>query len=70
MDKFALIRKQEETQEPPAEDLTQKVIDVLVSQLGYKLSEAKTMVAEAMKRNKSISCPEELFEEVYRGEAP
>ena len=70
MDKFALIRKQEDTHEPPAEDLTQKVIDVLVSQLGYKLSEAKTMVTEAMKRNKSISGPEELFEEVYRGEAP
>lgn len=68
MDKFALIRKQEQKQEPAAEDLAQKVIDLLVSQLGYKLSEAKTMVAEAMRRNRSISGPEELFEEVYRGE--
>jgi hypothetical protein len=26
------------------------------------------MIAQALNRNKSISTPEELFEEVYRGE--
>jgi hypothetical protein len=26
------------------------------------------MIAEAMKRNSAIATPEELFEEVYRGE--
>jgi Holliday junction DNA helicase RuvA len=70
MDKFALIRRQEQKDDSPAEDLGQKVTDVLVSQLGYKQSEAKAMVAEAMKRNSSVSTPEELFEEVYRGETP
>ena len=69
MDKFALIRKTEYKQQVPAIiDLAQQVIDVLVTQLGYKPSDARKLVAEAMNRNASISTPEELFEEVYRGE--
>jgi hypothetical protein len=28
------------------------------------------MIAEAFKRNSAICSPEELFEEVYRGEQP
>jgi len=36
--------------------------------LGYKIAAAKQMVVDAMKRNAGISTPEELFEEVYRGE--
>jgi len=69
MDKFALIRKAEYKQQVPViKDLAQQVIDVLVTQLGYKQSDARRLVAEAMNRNVSISTPEELFEEVYRGE--
>lgn len=69
MDKFALIRKTEHEQQVPAiKDLAQQVIEVLITQLGYKPPYARKLVAEAMNRNSSISTPEELFEEVYRGE--
>lgn len=68
MDKFALIRKTEKTEIPVDEDITSPVIDVLVSQLGYKISDARQMVTAALERNSSLSTPEELFDEVYRGE--
>jgi len=68
MDKFALIRKSQKEEIPIVEDLSQQVLDVLVDQLGYKIKEAKQMITDAMKRNSNISTPEELFEEVYRGE--
>lgn len=69
MERFAL----------PAEAATRKmsvdgetvdaVIEVLVSQLGHKISDARRLVAEALDRNRTIITPEELFEEVYRGES-
>jgi len=68
MDKFALIRKTPEEEVPVVEDLAQQVLDVLVDQLGYHKKEAKQMIIDAMERNSTISTPEELFEEVYRGE--
>lgn len=68
MDKFALIRKEEKLPPPAATDIAKQVLDVLVNQLGHKGMDARRMIAEAMKRNQSISTPEELFEEVYRGE--
>ena len=68
MDKFALIQPSQKVEIPMVEDLTQQVLDVLVEQLGYKTTVAKQMVTDAMKRNAAISTPEELFEEVYRGE--
>ena len=68
MDKFALIQPSQKVEAPETEDLSQQVLDVLVQQLGYKIMAAKQMVIDAMKRNKAISTPEELFEEVYRGE--
>jgi len=40
----------------------------LVKDLGHRLSEAQRLVKEAMLRNPNISSPEELFEEVYRGQ--
>lgn len=66
MDKFALIRKTQQEEIPIVEDLSQQVLDVLVDQLGYKIKDAKQMISNAMKRNRNISTPEELFEEVYR----
>jgi len=66
MDKFALIRKSQKVEIPIVEDLSQQVLDVLVVQLGYKIKDAKQMISNAMKRNRNISTPEELFEEVYR----
>jgi Holliday junction DNA helicase RuvA len=68
MDKFALIQPSQKIDIPMVEDLSQQVLDVLVEQLGYKTTAAKQMVIDAMKRNAAISTPEELFEEVYRGE--
>lgn len=47
-------------------DFTKQVMDVLVSQLGHKQTQARTMVIEAMRRNSDITTAEELFDEVYR----
>ena len=68
MDKFALIRKTESDEEPVTVDFSKQVLDVLTTQLGHRVADAKQMIARAMKRNSAISTPEELFEEVYRGE--
>jgi Holliday junction DNA helicase RuvA len=51
-----------------AEDFRKEVEDVLVSQLGHKLMEARQLIEDAMKRNPRIGSSEELFEEVYRGQ--
>jgi Holliday junction DNA helicase RuvA len=72
MGKFALIRE-EAPGEPLSEplvsgDFADQVINVLVDQLGHKLAEAKHMVAAALKRKPLIANPEDLFDEVYRGE--
>jgi Holliday junction DNA helicase RuvA len=68
MDKFALIRKTEKAELPVVEDFTKQVLDVLVVQLGHRRTDAKKMITDALKRNSAIANPEELFEEVYRGE--
>lgn len=68
MGKYALIRDEETNTPSPLEDFVDQVVDVLVSQLGHKMPEAKQMVQAAMKRKPLISNPEDLFEEVYRGE--
>jgi Holliday junction DNA helicase RuvA len=68
MQKFALISRAEEAELAIEEDIAEQVIDVLVAQLGHKISDAKRMVADALSRNSSVDTPEALFEEVYRGE--
>ncbi len=68
MEKFALIRKTEKKEVTIGENFLMQVQDVLINQLGYRVAEAKRMIAEAMKRNSTISTPEELFEEVYHSE--
>ncbi len=68
MGKFALIRKKDQKERSVVEDFSNQVLDVLVIQLGHRLTDAKRMISEALKRNSSISTPEALFEEVYRGE--
>ncbi len=68
MGKFALIRKEEKKEIQVAEDFSEQVYEVLVKQLGHKMTDAKRMISDAMKRNRAITTPEELFEEVYRGE--
>jgi len=51
----------------PADRLAQQVMEVLVTQLGYKAAEAKRMIQKAIRRNRAIKTAEDLFEEVYRG---
>ncbi|HYA12334.1 MAG TPA: Holliday junction branch migration protein RuvA [Thermodesulfovibrionales bacterium] len=64
---YALMPKIEVTAEV-VEDFRKEVEDVLITQLGHKLIEARQMIEEAMKRNPRITSSEELFEEVYRGQ--
>jgi Holliday junction DNA helicase RuvA len=68
MNKFALIRELEKVKALVVEDFSKQVLDVLILQLGHKRTDAKKMIDQAMKRNRAIATPEELFEEVYRGE--
>jgi len=68
MDKFALIRKGEAPPAAPQGDLTQLVLEVLTTQLGHKTADAKRMIASAFERNPAIATPEDLFDEIYRGE--
>jgi Holliday junction DNA helicase RuvA len=67
MDKYALIRYTPEKHAPTVADVAEQVIDALISQLGYRSTEAKKLVSEALERNRHITTPEELFEEVYQG---
>ena len=68
MNKFALIRELEKVKAPVVEDFSKQVLEVLILQLGHKRPHAKKLIDQAMKRNRAIATPEELFEEVYRGE--
>ncbi len=70
MSKFALMRAESKTPSPATDDVAQQVLDVMVNQLGHRVADAKRMIAEAFKRSSVISTPEDLFEEVYRGELP
>ena len=44
------------------------VMDVLVSQLGYRTTDARQLIADAMKKNSAIATAEQLFDEIYRGQ--
>lgn len=66
--KFALMREDEIPEEAEVVDFKKQVEEVLVKDLGHKSAEAQRLVKEAMVRNPGISTPEELFEEVYRGQ--
>ena len=70
MGKFALMQTESKTPPPAADDVAQQVLDVMVNQLGHRVVDAKRMIAEAFKRNPAIATPEDLFDEVYRGELP
>jgi len=69
MDRFVLSVKAIKTPLSITEETFDAVVDVLVSQLGHKLSNARRMVKEALERNPSLRTPEELFDEVYHGES-
>lgn len=66
MGRFALIQEAESEEKPAVSHFADQVLNVLVSQLGHKASDAKIMIADALKRNPDISSPEALFDEIYR----
>ena len=66
--KFALMREDQIPEPAEIEDFKKQVEEVLVKDLGHRVSEAQRLVKEALARNPSIATPEELFEEVYRGQ--
>jgi Holliday junction DNA helicase RuvA len=68
MGKFALILPEDRQVEPPVEDFSKQVLDVMIKQLGHRMADARQMIEKALKRNSAINTPEELFEEVYRGQ--
>ena len=51
-----------------ADGLRELVWEVLVKQLGHRPSEASQLVTDALRRRPSIATPEELFDEIYRGQ--
>ncbi|MBP6941014.1 MAG: hypothetical protein KBB65_04505 [Syntrophorhabdaceae bacterium] len=65
--KYALMR---EVHAPVRimEDFRKEVENVLITQLGHKILEARQLIEEALKRDPQINSAEELFEEVYRGQ--
>ena len=66
--KFALMREDQIPVDVEILDFKRQVEDVLVKDLGHKIGEAQRLVKEAILRNPNITTPEELFEEVYRGQ--
>jgi Holliday junction DNA helicase RuvA len=51
----------------PEEELRALVWEILVKQLGHRPSEASQLVTDAFRRRPTIETPEELFDEIYRG---
>lgn len=51
-----------------AEGLRELVWEILVKQLGHRPSEASQLITDALRRRPSLATPEELFDEIYRGE--
>lgn len=50
------------------EGLRAMVFEVLVKQLGYRPTEAMQLISGALQRRPGIETPEELFDEIYRGQ--
>jgi Holliday junction DNA helicase RuvA len=66
--KYALLRETERGVAEKIEDFKKQVENVLVKQLGHSRVEAANLITEAIKRSPHVATPEELFEEVYRGQ--
>ena len=74
--KFALARDGAATLPAPApaipriaDGLREMVWEVLVKQLGHRPSEASQMIADALRRRPDLMSAEDLFNEIYRGNA-
>jgi Holliday junction DNA helicase RuvA len=73
--KFALAREGAPVEPvaaapPPvdADGLREMVWEIMVKQLGHRPSEASQLITDALRRRPGIMSPEELFDEIYRGE--
>jgi Holliday junction DNA helicase RuvA len=51
-----------------ADGLRELVWEIMVKQLGHRPSEASQLITDALRRRPSITSPEELFDEIYRGD--
>ena len=74
--KFALAREPVKAESPApapatpdADALREMVWEVLTRQLGHRPSEASQLITDALRRRPSIASPEELFDEIYRGQS-
>ena len=73
--KFALAREGapvEAVAAPVAVDadgLREMVWEILVKQLGHRPSEASQLISDALRRRPEVTSPEDLFDEIYRGQA-
>ena len=75
--KFALAREDAPTATPTsapaapldADGLRELVWEVLTKQLGHRPSEASQLITDALRRRPGVTTPEELFDEIYRGQA-
>ena len=74
--KFALAREAAELAPGPApgapldaDGLREMVWEVLTKQLGHRPSEASQLITDALRRRPQTTTPEELFDEIYRGQA-
>ena len=54
---------------PDADGLRELVWEILVKQLGHRPSEASQLITDALRRRPDVLSPEELFDEIYRGQA-
>jgi holliday junction DNA helicase RuvA len=52
-----------------ADGLREMVWEILVKQLGHRPSEASQLITDALRRRPDVASPEELFDEIYRGQA-
>ena len=51
-----------------ADGLREMVWEIMVKQLGHRPSEASQLITDALRRRPGTMSPEELFDEIYRGE--
>mmetsp|Transcript_541 Transcript_541/g.362 ORF Transcript_541/g.362 Transcript_541/m.362 type:complete len:201 (-) Transcript_541:1635-2237(-) len=66
MEKFIMPHLSEQKSSTVLKSFAEPVLDVLVNRLGHKVADANRMIEKALERSKSISTPEELFDEIYR----
>lgn len=69
LDQFVFDARTDRKVPARSEGVARQVLEVMTEQLGHRPTEARQMIAAALERNDHITTAEELFEEVYRGEA-